>query len=406
MGRLGFWIFVVSWAQPVWAEPDVCESDDVCESRRCVGGVCVPPPPPPPPACPETAVIPSPKPRFPTRWGLLIQLDQDFFLPPLNEDRNYTLGLSLGARGRWIHDLRLDAPLDFLDEHLGPNTLRAWLQTEGRGTDLRAAANVVDHDWRLALLGSGFTPDRLGTTEIVRNDRPYASLVVLSLSHVSRASWRDVAVRTRLVLGALGLPIAEKLQTAIHQGMRNGGTTPVDPLGWHHQISDGGEPTALYDVSGLWQLHRNRVFDLVLDGGATTGYYTQLNAGASLRIGHPLGDPLMTDGNSMQFISIAGDGKKKAEPRRFGLWLQLDARGRIMGYNALLQGQFRDSDHTLAHRDVETFLFEPEASVVLALWGLTASYKVAARSPEHHLDERRWHYWGGLTLGYTCSEGD
>lgn len=404
MVRLGIWLLFVAWAGPGWAQEDLCEDDSGCASRQCVNGVCVPQATPP--ACPETAVIPPPQDRYPTRWGVLIQLDQDVLLPtPINQDRNYTMGLSIGARGRWIHDLRLDVPLAFLDEYLGPNRLRRWLHTEGRRTDLQAAADVIDHDWRLALQGSGFTPDDLEATEVIRDDRPYGSLVVLSLSHVSRASWRDVAVRTRLVLGALGLSAAEHLQTLVHQTIRGeGDTTPADPLGWHHQISDGGEPTGLYEAAVLWQVWRRSFTDLVLDAGGSVGYYTQLNSGLSLRLGLPLGDPLLTDGPNMGIISVADDGHARAEPQRFGAWLQLDARGRIMGYNALLQGQLRDSDHTLAHRDVEVFLFEPEASVVLALWGWTASFKVVARSPEHQLAERRWHAWGGLTLGYTRME--
>jgi hypothetical protein len=398
--RVGIWSLLVVWAGPGWAQDDLCEDDSGCASRRCVNGVCVPEPVPPERRSP--AVLPPPEDRYPTQWGILIQLDQDVLLPaPFNQDRNYTMGLSIGARGRWIHDLRLDTPLAILDESLGPNRLRRWLQSEGRRTD-QIGADVIDHDYRLALQGSGFTPDNLEATEVVRNDRPYGSLVVLSLSHVSRASWRDIAVRTRLVLGALGLSAAERLQTLVHQTMRGEGeTTPPDPLGWHHQISDGGEPTGLYEAAVLWQVWRWTCTDLVLEAAGSVGYYTQLNSGLSLRLGRPLGDPLLTDGNSMQFISIADDGSPEAEPPRFGVWLQLDARGRIMGYNALLQGQLRDSDHTLARRDVEALLFEPEASVVLALWGWTASIKVAARSPEHQLAERRWHAWGGMTLGYT-----
>ena len=52
--------------------------------------------------------------------------------------------------------------------------------------------------------------------------------------------------------------------------------TPYDPLGWSHQISDGGEPTAKYTVSVARAATESLWHDLSWNGEASAGYYTNV----------------------------------------------------------------------------------------------------------------------------------
>lgn len=298
-------------------------------------------------APPATAAAP-PIPRFdePLVSGIALVHDNDNLPHPGNtlRDDNYSAAYELRLNGRVIERAGLTRPLDWLD----------WLtqaaRLHGRGTRRYHSAQ---------LLGLVYTPDRIDTPEVQRDDRPYASLVAVTVSRTSvagpaldRASW------SQLTVGLLGSPFPGDVQRLIHRTRRwmTGNPVPVDPAGWPNQISAGGEPTALYGVGYQRRLAgdagagRRKHWEVVGALEGSVGYSTAAAASIAARAGvftsefweFPRGVSSPAVG---QQVSHAG------APRwdLFGFAL---VRPRVVAYNALLQGQFRQSVHTMPPRRV------------------------------------------------------
>jgi hypothetical protein len=77
-------------------------------------------------------------------------------------------------------------------------------------------------------------------------------------------------------------------------------------------------------------------------------------------------------------------------------------------YDALLNGQFRKSEHTIGFNDMRHLILEFDGGVAISipiqkrnllelklrLSGLSPEFKLANRPPS-------WHYWGGLHLAFS-----
>lgn len=335
-------------------------------------------------------------------WGHLtsIHLDQDLFAPH-NEDRNYTMGLRFAWAGE-------DA------QHQMLNTFGLLERLDGMtGLEHGAAGQKTGH--AVAFGNSAFTPDELRAREPIFDDRPYASLLYAASSTVVVDDRnRDAARGSKLVIGVLGLSISEWVQTKIHVVNRSisGGETPYDPKGWHNQISDGGELTAMYQRS--W-MRRIPTSSPSLDGAASCdvslGYYTAASCGVVGRWGKlEEGDAFWTmleDANPQADASslmwLAGDNNHvlladRATPPRLREWYVLaGVRTRVIGYNELLQGGFRQSAHTLSSGDLERIVHEISIGMNLTFGSYRRwMFTCVRRSAEHRLEQRRSHAWCGI----------
>ncbi|MFM8536313.1 MAG: lipid A-modifier LpxR family protein, partial [Acidimicrobiia bacterium] len=87
-----------------------------------------------------------------------------------NNDQNYTGGFGFLFNGRFITSLKLNSGVDLLDRLTGVSRA-TWDGTVPR--------------YSFLLYGSGFTPDRLNDTDVVVDDRPYASIVGISIRKLS-----------------------------------------------------------------------------------------------------------------------------------------------------------------------------------------------------------------------------
>ena len=310
-----------------------------------------------------------------------------------NQDRNYTGGFAFQASGSFVRKLRLDAPLNLVD----------------RLTTLRATHDTMRRSYyTLMLVGTGFTPDSLNTPDVIRGERPYGSILGLTARRLSvdEASF-DVAVTSELTVGLLGLPIARNLQTWLHRRLRGPGKlTPYDPLGWDNQISNGGELTALYrvqyerrllgDPSGPGRKH----FQLSGGGQLAAGYYTNATALLNTRLG-------WFNSNFWEFSPAAtnagaqnlGQGEEKVPA--WELFLFAGVRPRLIAYNALLQGQFRNSAYTIDAGDVNRAQLEWELGVgtyVPIIRSQLIWNAFAGRSAEFSGPFARTHTWGSFML--------
>jgi Uncharacterized protein conserved in bacteria (DUF2219) len=335
----------------------------------------------------------------PYNTGTSVFLDNDVLsVRPNNEDRNYTMGIALQLSGSRIVDWGLTRPLSWVNQLPIVRTLQ--IDKERR----LATSHALD-------IGvSAFTPDDLGAFTPIRNDRPYASLLFADVQEQTLRKDVRVAVTTELSLGLLGLDIGKGFQRWLHQKIQGADGIPVVPEGWPNQISDGGEPTARYMVRGQYLIRCGTHFDVQAIGEGNVGYYTNVGAGAAARVGKISSGwwqfsaaPIEQHGLTALSAQIKNDDTDRCAagtPGRYELYAWAGGTARVWAYNALLQGQFRDSAVTIASADLQRGVFDYSLGVTAGLeihrrWHrLTLAY--ARRSPEFNTDLRRYHAWGGL----------
>lgn len=334
--------------------------------------------------------------------GFSLLHDNDGWPHPGNsfKDDNYSAGIELRLNGRAVRRAGLTRPLEGLD----------WLTRLGRR---HARGSRLFHSAQL--FGLAYTPDVLDTDVPQRDDRPFASLVGLAVRRTSvHGPASDRVWSSEFAIGVLGLDAARHVQTLLHRTRRwmTGNPTPVDPLGWTNQISDGGEPTALYrvsyerllagDVAGAARKHWQVTGGL--DG--SVGYQTNASAAVAARVGAFSSD-------FWEFSSglrSAGVGRQQRAPSggpRWDLFAFGVARPRVVVWNALLQGQFRDSEHTVR---VKRLIGEWEgglgASLPMGRWHLQAVVQFAqGRTTEFVAPKARLYTWGSILLMMSRSGG-
>lgn len=293
-------------------------------------------------AAPAAAQAPAPVVEAP--WTGLTLLHDNDGLPNAGNtfrDDNYSAGIAIRLSGAFVHDAGLDWPLDGLDRVLGARRLHA------RGGH---------HSHAVTIVGAAYTPNDLLSTAPVRDDRPFASLVGVSVRRVSIARDERATWSTELMVGALGLDAAREVQTLLHRTRRwmTGNAVPPDPQGWSNQISNGGEPTARYraayehlvagDTSGAHRKH----WQATAGADGALGFQTNVGAGLGLRVGTFTSDFWEPSSGALG----AGPGSQRRSPTgsRWELFGFAGARARVVGYDAILQGQFRRSVHTVHPR--------------------------------------------------------
>ena len=350
-------------------------------------------------------------PAAPEASSFSLYVDQDSVLPwlgPWGGDQNYTMGAGFGFGGPWISRRHLDWPVNGLDALSGLGKLHSNFRNEaGDGNFLES------HTLTLAV--TAFTPQHLEITEPIRDDRPYASLLALTVGHATIDGVKRRVIRTEFTLGVLGLRIADTVQTSIHEHRRANNqkkhptaVTPYDPQGWPYQISDGGELAAKYTVSYLKVAQETRFHDVGLQGEASLGYYTNVAAGPVLRVGLLRSDLWSLNTNPLtaynqascapEDTSCGGLPKSDRNPNKLELYAFGAGRLRLVGYNALLEGALRHSEVTFGATQVEPLVREFEAGVTASRRNWVLTLALARRSAEYNVGTPRSHTWGGIYI--------
>ena len=197
------------------------------------------------------------------------RFDNDVFYSRSNDDQNYTYGLiwdwsSNKARQHYLHTESLQ---NVLFDKI------SWISSD----------YSTDYHYQFGL--TNFTPDNLSSLELVSDDRPYANLLY-STSEIYRIR-NNESWGIGVTLGLIGTDIGEILQSGDHALVRkvSNSSTPVDPKGWDHQISDGGEPTAKIDFSYHRRLVSSSYIDIAVSTGMELGYYRSARAGIVAKMG-------------------------------------------------------------------------------------------------------------------------
>ena len=305
------------------------------------------------------------------RWGFAFE--NDFFVPG-GHDRDYTYGLSLSYADASMNNSLWHQPLDSIDNLLG----------------LPSGKNV-----RYGFEGGvyGFTPEDITVAQIDTNDRPYAGLVYFATSK-ERISLHDKSVlRTQLTLGVLGLDIVGDIQDQTHRLLNND-----LPQGWDNQISDGGELTFRYVISKQNKLDVSSPYlELRQTKTLSVGYLTEASWGMSFRLGK-LNSRWSDFNPELASYAESSSSTVRGFSERFA-WGGIAIK--VRGYNAFLQGQFRDSAVTIDHRDLRNAILEVWGGYTHSFTnGIYVSYGLRGHSSEVKTGAaNRAVVWGGLMIG-------
>ena len=232
----------------------------------------------------------------------------------------------------------------------------------------------------------GFTPLRIQDPFIRVGDRPYATYGYAAFFRISNQPARHQRLTTALELGFIG-PAAggKELQTAIHRVTGN-----AEPRGWDYQIRNA--PILGYRLAFEKQLAAAGHVELIVNTEASLStLYTHASTGLHLRAGQL--NPYFSNLGTMNSGGHAGSHK-------WQLYGQATLEGRLIGYNATLQGGiFTENDpYTLAAEDVRCTVLRSSGGIVLAYEKLTFEATSIWTSPE--FAGGRTHRWGllGVTI--------
>lgn len=311
-----------------------------------------------------------------TNRGVGFYFDQDLLLPYVNEDRDYTMGLAMEffwAKEDGIY------PLDGLVGEIGH-----WMGL-GRRDD-----NVVTS----FILGSvNFTPDDLSNPQPILTERPYASLLYLGNKRV-RAG-KTGAVAAEALIGILGSDVAAKTQNTLHGWYRSlaNSSEPVDPQGWDNQISDGGElTTRLRFSNSRLRAESSGRWDIATTWAVSLGYQTNVSLGVSARLGQ-LGSSFW----SIPFDPVnRGSFLPSLSSDEWYFWTAY--RIRLVAYDALLQGQFRESRVKFSSSEIEQIVHEGAVGATISLGKTQFTFAMNAKSAELEQAPRRRHFWGSFNI--------
>lgn len=231
----------------------------------------------------------------------------------------------------------------------------------------------------------GFTPLRIQDPFIRLGDRPYASYIYADLFRVASQSARRRRMTTALNVGILG-PVAgaKGFQTKFHELL--GAPTP---RGWDYQV----QTDVVLGYEGRIEqqlLALGHVAELNGVASASLGtLQTYAGAGATLRLGQ----------RTATFGSLGVNSKAgRAGQPRLQAYGEVQAEGRLVGYNATLQGGLlnRRNPYVLPASAIRRTVVTSTGTVGLGYAGLRLEASLTWISPE--FTGSRTHRWNTLGI--------
>ena len=314
--------------------------------------------------------------RSPENAITALSIDNDLFTP-FGSDKDYTAGFAVGFKAD------------------SSNPFFGTLQTTIAEKELKLLNIHPDkrHDaWELG--SYGFTPEDIEQQHIDKTDRPYANIIYLASSRVYRANHSEHTITSTLTLGVLGSNLFPELQNTVHQSL--GGDRAS---AWDSQIADGGELTARYQLGYHIPLSLGDTpRQAKLSYFGSIGYLSEAGIALSSRRGQISSpdhrfNPALTSYGETSSLNSEGSGGEEHY-----IWGGIGLKARA--YNAFLQGQFRDSPHTLGGSDLRPFIIDAWAGYTFSLTQHTKlSYVLRGQTSEikHGTGDRQL-AWGGLIL--------
>lgn len=265
---------------------------------------------------------------------LNFRLDNDLF-GGAGQDQGYTNGFLASWVSPNLVSVADDSCLPGMVQ--GLNRYLRWLQP--RGFD--------EHNITLGFGQMMYTPANPDPKGLMRNDRPYAGALMLSMGYNARSGNR---LRTsQLRVGVIGpASRAGKTQKAFHRLFRL-----KQFQGWEHQLHN--EPVIQYLHERRWRLADNRDassrwgWDIIGHAGVSLGNFaTYANAGMEFRFGYLLPDdfgtaPLRPAGENTSPVKVVSRDGWAGH-----LFVAFDGRG--VARDITLDGNTFRSSHSVRRR--------------------------------------------------------
>ena len=325
----------------------------------------------------------------PENSGWQLYMDNDLFIGS-STDRNYTGGIALALNGTRTKNYWFSVN----------GWLKAFDSFSGMSRYHQKGPAFTKHSLELGI--TVFTPRNIEQTAAIQNDHPYANLLFLANSRQTILPNHGRLYHSALSVGILGSPAGEWVQQSLHTAFSGG-----DPKGWDNQISDGGEPTFRYSVGTQKVLvsKRNGNYGLDLLGGleSAIGYSTDAGGSLSFRWGKVHSPWWTFTPHESDYISLGSTQPSisytKTETEIY-LWGGINTKYRF--YNAILQGQFRDSAVTFDSDELNHVIAEGWLGIGYKRmdgWGL--SFIIRARTQEIDATNTSGPVWGSFILSHS-----
>ena len=259
----------------------------------------------------------------------------------------------------------------------------AWLDL--KTSDRKSGLQVSMQAW---------VPEDTSNSSPIYGDRPYASLLALKSTRVYVGNYGEPVWASSLSVGLLGAGFAKDIHHQFHQLVGSG----EGPKGYANQISNGGEPTLLYNVRRQSLLSEMKSggtrHDFKWSGEGSLGYLTEAKLAVSGRSGQ-----MSSAWWSMQ---AERTGFYAPHNKSGDIYLSYGVAVMFRAYNALLQGQFRDTNVTLKGSELEAVIGEIWTGLTYAVSdSVTLNYKINFQTSEikSGIGARNFSS-GGLFLAY------
>ena len=294
--------------------------------------------------------------------GLTVNFDNDI----LNyTDRFYTNGIRI----------------DFISPSLHANPVAGLL--------LPYPKNAVNY-YGLSLVQNMFTPSTTKTGGILYGDRPYAAYLYLSTFKITNDLPRKYRQYSELSLGIIGPgSYGEWVQRSFHNSV----PTNHEPLGWEFQIKNDVAANYRIDLDkGIWSGRNAGI--ITTAGGSLGTLYTHFQGGIHVRAGWF--NPWFISPLPMGAAARQGLGLRSFECTFF-----IKTAGRVVGYNATLQGGLfnKSSVYTIPDRQISRFVLRSSAGINLSWRGLGMDVEQFLLSPEY--SGGLWHKWVHIALKFS-----
>ena len=274
-----------------------------------------------------------------------------------NTDRYYTNGIRIDIISPFLKSF----PLNYL-------MVPYW----GFGTNY----------YGLSIVQNMYTPSTTKVGGILYGDRPYAAYLYLGDFKISNDPVKKLRQTTEMDLGIIGpYSFGGLIQKSFHATI----PTNSEPLGWVYQIQN--DLVLNYNLSLEKGIVSGKFFEFNLTGTSAIGtLYTNFGGGMLGRVG--LFNPYFVN---MGIARPKSNHKHKLRNSQF--FFYVDLRGRVIGYDATLEGGIfnQTNVYTLSTKEISRGVFEGCAGITLNFGGFRFDFGQYLLSPEFH--GSFWHHW-------------
>ena len=282
-----------------------------------------------------------------------------------NTDRYYTNGIRIDIISPFLKPF----PLNYL-------MIPYW----GKGVNY----------YGISIVQNMYTPSTTKIGGILYGDRPYAAYLYLGTFKISNDPTKRFRQSTELNIGIIGpSSYGGFIQKSFHAAV----PTNNEPLGWLYQIQN--DLVLNYNLCYEKGIVSGKYIELNLTGKSAIGtLYTNFGGGLMVRSG--LFNPYFVNLG----ISRSQSNHQKSL-RNMQVYFFLDIEGKVVGYDATLEGGMFNhrSVYTLRNQDISRFVFDGCLGVTLNLGGFRFDIGQYILSPEFY--HGLWHYWVHTGLTFT-----